>query len=86
MKYDSSTLRWVVDKVKSLEAVSGLASVNPATGTGNAITDIIKEGSGLTPNKGLTFSLDGHTHTFNSLTDKPTTIAGINRSKLLSGA
>lgn len=76
MKYDSSTLRWVVDKVKSLEAVSGVASVNPATGTGNAITDIIKEGSGLTPNKGLTFSLSGHTHTFNSLTDKPTTIAG----------
>ena len=46
------------------------------TGSGNAVTAASVSGHTLTLTKGSTFSLSGHTHTFASLTSKPTTIAG----------
>jgi hypothetical protein len=46
------------------------------TGNGNAVTSASIDGHTLTLTKGSTFSLSGHTHTFASLTSKPTTIAG----------
>lgn len=46
------------------------------TGNGNAVTSASIDGHILTLTKGSTFSLSGHTHTFASLTSKPTTIAG----------
>nr|DAQ63198.1 MAG TPA: hypothetical protein [Caudoviricetes sp.] len=45
-------------------------------GNGNAVTSASIDGHTLTLTKGSTFSLSGHTHTFASLTSKPTTIAG----------
>lgn len=46
------------------------------TGNGNAVSSASIDGHTLTLTKGSTFSLSGHTHTFASLTSKPTTIAG----------
>ena len=46
------------------------------TGNGNAVTSASIDGHTLTLTMGSTFSLSGHTHTFASLTSKPTTIAG----------
>lgn len=46
------------------------------SGNGNAVTSASIDGHTLTLTKGSTFSLSGHTHTFASLTSKPTTIAG----------
>ena len=46
------------------------------TGNGNAVTSASIDGHTLTLTKGSTFSVSGHTHTFASLTSKPTTIAG----------
>lgn len=46
------------------------------SGSGNAVTSIAKSGNVVTVTKGLTFSVDGHTHTFDSLTSKPTTLSG----------
>lgn len=46
------------------------------TGNGNAVTSASIDGHTLTLTKGSTFSLSGHTHTFASLTSKPTSIAG----------
>lgn len=46
------------------------------TGNGNSVTSASIDGHTLTLTKGSTFSLSGHTHTFASLTSKPTTIAG----------
>ena len=46
------------------------------TGNGNAVTSASIDDHTLTLTKGTTFSVNGHTHTFASLTSKPTTIAG----------
>ena len=56
-------------------ATDGVNAVS-VTGNGNAVTSASIDGHTLTLTKGSTFSLSGHTHTFASLTSKPTTIAG----------
>ena len=69
--YDSTKSGWVLSallgvdlntRVGNLEGGSAL-TVN-TTGTGNAITSISKAGTVITATKGLTFSLDGHTHAY----------------------
>lgn len=46
------------------------------SGSGNAVTAVTKSGKTITFTKGSTFSLNGHTHTFASLTSKPTSLSG----------
>jgi hypothetical protein len=53
-------------RIKSLDGV----------GSGNAVTSVSKSGTKITFTKGSTFSLNGHTHTFASLTSKPTSLSG----------
>lgn len=69
--YDSTKSGWVLSallgvdlntRVGNLDGGSAL-TVN-TTGTGNAITSISKAGTVITATKGLTFSLDGHTHAY----------------------
>ena len=62
------------DRINSLEAGSALNFTT--IGSGNAVTSVTKSGNGVTVTKGLTFSVDGHTHSFASLTSKPTTLSG----------
>lgn len=62
------------NRIASLEAGSALSFVT--TGTGNAITSITKSGTSVTVTKELNFSVDGHTHSFTSITSKPTTLGG----------
>ena len=63
-----------LNRLTSLE--NGSATSIVTTGSGNAITSLTKSGSVITANKELTFALASHTHTFASLTNKPTTLAG----------
>ena len=73
--YDGTKAGWVLSallgnelntRVGNLEGGSAL-TVN-TTGAGNAITSISKAGTAITATKGLTFSLDGHTHAYLPLT------------------
>lgn len=61
-------------RITSLE--SGSALTFTTVGSGNAVTSVTKSGTSVTVTKGLTFSVDGHTHTFDSLTNKPSTLGG----------
>lgn len=81
--YTSDKAGWVLSallgndlnsRVTSLEG--GSATSISVTGAGNAVTSISKSGTTITATKGSTFSLDGHTHSFDSLTSKPTTLTG----------
>ena len=81
-----------LSRLTSLE--SGSATSIVTTGNGNAITSLTKLGSVITATKGLTFALGSHTHTFASLTNKPTTLAGygitdavtLNTAQTITGA
>ena len=68
----------ITGKPTTLAGYGVTDGVNTVTlsGSGNAVTSASIEGHTLTLTKGSTFSLSGHTHTFASLTSKPTTIAG----------
>ena len=61
-------------RISSLEG--GSATSIKTTGSGNAVTSVSKSGTKITFTKGSTFSLNGHTHTFASLTSKPTSLSG----------
>ena len=61
-------------RISSLEG--GSATSIETTGSGNAVTSVSKSGTKITFTKGSTFSLNGHTHTFASLTSKPTSLSG----------
>lgn len=61
-------------RISSLEG--GSAMDVSVSGSGNAVTAISKSGKTITFTKGSTFSLNGHTHTFASLTSKPTSLSG----------
>ena len=61
-------------RISSLEG--GSATSIETTGSGNAVTSVSKSGTKITCTKGSTFSLNGHTHTFASLTSKPTSLSG----------
>ena len=68
----------ITGKPTTLAGYGVTDGVNTVTlsGSGNAVTGASISGHTLTLTKGSTFSLSGHTHTFASLTSKPTTIAG----------
>lgn len=68
----------ITGKPTTLAGYGVTDGVNTVTlsGSGNAVTSASIDGHTLTLTKGSTFSLSGHTHTFASLTSKPTTIAG----------
>lgn len=68
----------ITGKPTTLAGYGVTDGVNTVTlsGSGNAVTSASIDGHTLTLIKGSTFSLSGHTHTFASLTSKPTTIAG----------
>lgn len=61
-------------RISSLEG--GSAMNVSVSGSGNAVTAISKSGTTISVTKGSTFSLNGHTHTFASLTSKPTSLSG----------
>lgn len=61
-------------RISSLEG--GSATSIETTGSGNAVTSVSKSGTKITFTKGSTFSLNGHTHTFASLTSKPSSLSG----------
>lgn len=61
-------------RISSLEG--GSAMDVSVSGSGNAVTAISKSGTTIIVTKGSTFSLNGHTHTFASLTSKPTSLSG----------
>ena len=61
-------------RISSLEG--GSATSIETTGSGNAVTSVSKSGTKIAFTKGSTFSLNGHTHTFASLTSKPTSLSG----------
>lgn len=68
----------ITGKPTTLAGYGVTDGVNTVTlsGSGNAVTSASIDGHTLTLTKGSTFSLSGHTHTFASLTSKPSTIAG----------
>ncbi|MED9890274.1 MAG: hypothetical protein UE905_12735, partial [Segatella copri] len=68
----------ITGKPTTLAGYGVTDGVNTVTlsGSGNAVTSASIDGHTLTLTKGSTFSLSSHTHTFASLTSKPTTIAG----------
>lgn len=68
----------ITGKPTTLAGYGVTDGVNAVTlsGSGNAVTGASISGHTLTLTKGTTFSVSGHTHTFASLTSKPTTIAG----------
>ena len=68
----------ITGKPTTLAGYGVTDGVNTVTlsGSGNAVTSASIDGHTLALTKGSTFSLSGHTHTFASLTSKPTTIAG----------
>ena len=68
----------ITGKPTTLAGYGVTDGVNTVTlsGSGNAVTSASIDGHTLTLTKGTTFSVNGHTHTFASLTSKPTTIAG----------
>ena len=70
----SNSLNAAIGRISTLEG--GSATSIETTGSGNAVTSVSKSGTKITFTKGSTFSLNGHTHTFASLTSKPTSLSG----------
>ena len=70
----NNSLNAVIGRISTLEG--GSATSIETTGSGNAVTSVSKSGTKITFTKGSTFSLNGHTHTFASLTSKPTSLSG----------
>ena len=68
------SIKALASRISSLEG--GSATSIETTGSGNAVTSVSKSGTKITFTKGSTFSLNGHTHTFASLTSKPTSLSG----------
>lgn len=58
------------------QSLDGYVNAIAVSGSGNAVTAVTKSGKTITFTKGSTFSLNGHTHTFASLTSKPTSLSG----------
>ena len=58
------------------QSLDGYVNAIAVSGSGNAVTAVTKIGKTITFTKGSTFSLNGHTHTFASLTSKPTSLSG----------
>ena len=58
------------------QSLDGYVNAISVSGSGNAVTAVTKSGKTITFTKGSTFSLNGHTHTFASLTSKPTSLSG----------
>lgn len=73
--YDWSEINNKPTTIKGFGIIDGITSAK-LTGSGNAITDVSISGHELTLIKNSTFSISGHTHTFTSLTNKPTTLSG----------
>lgn len=77
--YDASTGVITFTKGTFLTAhqsLDGYVNAIAVSGSGNAVTAVTKSGKTITFTKGSTFSLNGHTHTFASLTSKPTSLSG----------
>ena len=70
----NNSLNAAIGRISTLEG--GSATSIETTGSGNAVTSVSKSGTKITFTKGSTFSLNGHTHTFTSLTSKPTSLSG----------
>lgn len=70
----NNSLNAAIGRISTLEG--GSATSLETTGSGNAVTSVSKSGTKITFTKGSTFSLNGHTHTFASLTSKPTSLSG----------
>ena len=70
----NNSLNAAIGRISTLEG--GSATNIETTGSGNAVTSVSKSGTKITFTKGSTFSLNGHTHTFASLTSKPTSLSG----------
>ena len=68
------SIKALASRISSLEG--GSATSIETTGSGNAVTSVSKSGTKITFTKGSTFSLNGHTHTFASLTSKPSSLSG----------
>ena len=58
------------------QSLDGYVNAIAVSGSGNAVTAVTKSGKTITFTKGSTFSLNGHTHTFASLTSKPSSLSG----------
>lgn len=58
------------------QSLDGYVNAIAVSGSGNAVTAVTKSGKTITFTKDSTFSLNGHTHTFASLTSKPTSLSG----------
>lgn len=58
------------------QSLDGYVNAIAVSGSGNAVTAVTKSGKTIIFTKGSTFSLNGHTHTFASLTSKPTSLSG----------
>lgn len=58
------------------QSLDGYVNAIAVSGSGNAVTAVTKSGKTITFTKGSTFSFNGHTHTFASLTSKPTSLSG----------
>ena len=63
--FNAYTINSLHDRINSLEAGSALNF--STTGSGNVVTSIAKSGNIVTVTKGLTFSVDGHTHSYLAL-------------------
>lgn len=70
----NNSLNAAIGRISTLEG--GSATSIETTGSGNAVTSVSKSGTKITFTKGSTFSYNGHTHTFASLTSKPTSLSG----------
>ena len=70
----NNSVNAAIGRISTLEG--GSATSIETTGSGNAVTSVSKSGTKITFTKGSTFSLNGHTHTFASLTSKPTSLSG----------
>ena len=70
----NNSLNAAIGRISTLEG--GSATSIETTGSGNAVTSVSKSGTKITFTKGSTFSLNGHTHTFASLTSKPSSLSG----------
>lgn len=70
----NNSLNAAIGRISTLEG--GSATSIETTGSGNAVTSVSKSGTKITFTKGSTFSHNGHTHTFASLTSKPTSLSG----------
>ena len=74
--FNAYTINQLASRITTLEGGTSSNISISTIGTGNAVTSLTKSGTVITVNLGNSFSLSGHTHTFNALTDKPTTLSG----------